>query len=170
MNKYLQKTAFFIIFCISTAINGQKASVSGTITTTEGEPLGFANISIVGSIIGTMSNDEGIYSLEVDPGQYKLSISFLGYQTLTKRINIQKDENRLLDFTLMEDALTMDEIVVTGTMKEVNRLESPVPVEVYNPAFFKKNPTPNVYEALQNVNGVRPQLNCQVCNTGDIHI
>jgi len=45
-----------------------------------------------------------------------------------------------------------------------------VPVEVYKPAFFQKNPTPNVFEALQNVNGVRPQINCNVCNTGDIHI
>src|SRR5690606_31738730 len=31
-------------------------------------------------------------------------------------------------------------------------------------------PTPNIFEALQNVNGVRPQINCNVCNTGDIHI
>src|SRR5690606_5771509 len=38
------------------------------------------------------------------------------------------------------------------------------------PTFLKKNPTPNIFEALQNVNGVRPQLNCNVCNTGDIHI
>jgi outer membrane receptor for ferrienterochelin and colicins len=35
--------------------------------------------------------------------------------------------------------------------------------------FFQKNPTANIFEALQNVNGVRP-LNCNVCNTGDIHI
>lgn len=64
----------------------------------------------------------------------------------------------------------LDEIVVSGTLKAVKRLESPVPVEVYTPVFFKKNPTPSIYEALQNVNGVRPQLNCGVCNTGDIHI
>ena len=55
-------------------------------------------------------------------------------------------------------------------MKEVSRLESPVPVEVYSPVFFKANPTPSIFESLQNVNGVRPQLNCNVCNTGDIHI
>src|SRR5690606_12091828 len=36
--------------------------------------------------------------------------------------------------------------------------------------FFKKNPTASIFEALQNVNGVRPQINCNVCNTGDIHI
>jgi len=45
-----------------------------------------------------------------------------------------------------------------------------VPVEVYAPSYFRKNPTPNIFDALQNVNGVRPQLNCSVCNTGDIHI
>ena len=64
----------------------------------------------------------------------------------------------------------MEETVVSGTLKPVNRLASPVPVEVYSPAFLKKNPTPSVFEALQNVNGVRPQINCNVCNTGDIHI
>ncbi len=64
----------------------------------------------------------------------------------------------------------IDEVVISGTMKAVNRLESPIPVEVYTPAFFKKNPTPSIFDALQNVNGVRPQLNCNICNTGDIHI
>jgi outer membrane receptor for ferrienterochelin and colicins len=64
----------------------------------------------------------------------------------------------------------LNEVVVSGTLKPVKRLESPVPVEVYTPAFFRKNPTPSIFDALQNVNGVRPQLNCNICNTGDIHI
>ena len=64
----------------------------------------------------------------------------------------------------------MDEIVVSGTLKPMRRLESPVAVEVYSAQFLKKNPVPSIFEALQMVNGVRPQLNCNVCNTGDIHI
>jgi len=64
----------------------------------------------------------------------------------------------------------LNEVVVSGTLKPVRKLESPVPVEVYSQAFFRKNPTPSIFEALQNVNGVRPQLNCNICNTGDIHI
>lgn len=35
---------------------------------------------------------------------------------------------------------------------------------------MKQNPTPNIYDAMQNVNGVRPRLNCAVCSMGDIHI
>lgn len=65
---------------------------------------------------------------------------------------------------------TLDEVVVTGTMRSVKKSESPVSVEIYTSHFFKKNPTPNLFEALQLVNGVRPQVNCNVCNTGDIHI
>jgi len=60
--------------------------------------------------------------------------------------------------------------VITGTMKEVKRLDSPIPVEVITSKLFKKNPTPSLFEAVGMVNGVRPQLNCNVCNTGDIHI
>ena len=96
-------------------------------------------------------------------------VSYLGYDAITQDVEIVSDPTHL-EFALEESANMMNQVVVTGTLKEVNRLESPVPVEVYNPTFFKKNPTPNIYEALQNVNGVRPQLNCQVCNTGDIHI
>ena len=79
-----------------------------------------------------------------------------------------KKENDTIKKNQKENVL--DEVVVSGTLKAVNRLESPVPVEVYTPTYFKKNPTPTIYDALQIVNGVRPQLNCQVCNTGDIHI
>ncbi|ADX68551.1 MULTISPECIES: TonB-dependent receptor plug domain-containing protein [Weeksella] len=64
----------------------------------------------------------------------------------------------------------LDEVVITGTMKPMKKSDSPVPIEIYTPAFFKKNPTPSLFDAVQLINGVQPQLNCNVCNTGDIHI
>ncbi len=65
---------------------------------------------------------------------------------------------------------TLVEVVITGTMKEMTRKDSPVPVEIITSKFFKKNPTPSLFEAVGMLNGVQPQLNCNVCNTGDIHI
>src|SRR5690606_10585807 len=81
---------------------------------------------------------------------------------------IGQNVNDTLQNEIEED--TLNELVITGTMKRVLRRESLIPVEVYTPTFLKKNPTANVFEALQIVNGVRPQVNCSVCNTGDIHI
>lgn len=82
----------------------------------------------------------------------------------------QKTEPKKTNDTIYNNQNELNEVVVSGTLKPVRRLESPVPVEVYSPKFFKQNPTASIYEALQNVNGVRPQLNCGVCGTGDIHI
>ncbi|RZJ49009.1 MAG: TonB-dependent receptor [Chryseobacterium sp.] len=64
----------------------------------------------------------------------------------------------------------IDDVVITGTIKPMSKSKSPVAVEIYSQKFFQKNPTPNVFEAIAMVNGVKPQLNCSVCNTGDIHI
>jgi outer membrane receptor for ferrienterochelin and colicins len=66
--------------------------------------------------------------------------------------------------------LELDEVVVSGTLKPMRRLQTPVPVEIITATFLKQNPTANVFDALQNVNGLRPQNNCNVCNTGDIRI
>lgn len=67
-------------------------------------------------------------------------------------------------------AKTMEEVVISGTLREVTKAASPIPVETYSARFFNKNVTPCLFDALSIVNGVQPQLNCNVCNTGDIHI
>ena len=87
-----------------------------------------------------------------------LSLQVFGQQD-TLSINVKESKTNPLN-----------EVVVSGTMKEVSKLDSPVPVEIYTSKFFNANPTPSLFDALQHINGVRPQLNCSICNTGDIHI
>lgn len=173
MRKFVTyKLALLILLgAFSVVANGQNASLRGKVNALSGEALGFANVALEGAALGVSADENGQFAItNIPPGEYKVIASFLGYESVQKRIEFKAGERASLHFTLEEAASMMNEVVVTGTLKEVNRLDSPVPVEVYNPVFFKKNPTPNIYEALQNVNGVRPQLNCQVCNTGDIHI
>lgn len=165
--KYIMKhliVGVLSIFCFAV----QAQNITGK-TTTEGDPLPYVNIYLKGIQKGAASGDDGSFNIKnVKVGTYTIIASFTGYKTQEKTITIS-NKNIVVNFDLPESEI-LDEIIVTGTLKAVSRLESPVPVEVYSPAFFKKNPTPNIFEALQNVNGVRPQLNCSVCNTGDIHI
>ncbi len=65
---------------------------------------------------------------------------------------------------------TMEEVVITGTLKEISKDDSPVNIDIITPKLFQKTSTPNLFEATSLVNGVKPQINCNVCNTGDIHI
>jgi outer membrane receptor for ferrienterochelin and colicins len=155
----------FLIYSTSTA----QTNIKGKITS-EGTPLQQANIVLNKTKKATSSDKNGAYTIKnVAPGNYEIAVSFTGFKLQRKNVTVADTTEIILDFDLKE-INTLDEVVITGTLKAVSRLESPVPVEVYKPTFFKKNPTANIFEALQNVNGVRPQLNCNVCNTGDIHI
>jgi outer membrane receptor for ferrienterochelin and colicins len=132
--------------------------------------VSFANIMLANTQLGTASDEKGRFSINNVPyGNYTLQFSAIGYLKLSQKISVNAPVNRI-KLEAEENTAALDEIVVTGTMKAISRTESPVPVEVYSPNYFKKNPTPALFEALQIVNGVRPQLNCAVCNTGDIHI
>jgi len=149
---------------------GQTGSISGKIIS-EALPLALVNIKIEGTQLITQTDSMGNYTLsKVKSGTYRIQVSAIGFRKMVKTITLRNDESSVLNFDLSNLQNDLDEVVVTGTLKEVKRLESPVPVEVYTPGYFKKNPTPSIFEALQNVNGVRPQLNCNICNTGDIHI
>nr|WP_236640863.1 TonB-dependent receptor [Allomuricauda alvinocaridis] len=148
----------------------QDASILGKVTE-NGEPLPFVNILLKGTQIGSSTNVDGQYQLSnITTGDYVLTATSIGYISYQTTLTIREGESKTVNIALEASAQALDETVVTGTLKPVSRLESPVPVEVYTPTFLKKNPTPSIFDALQNVNGVRPQINCNVCNTGDIHI
>ncbi len=69
-----------------------------------------------------------------------------------------------------QSAREIEEVVITGTMKQVHKSESPVPVTVISSKLFLKNPTSNILDALYQINGLNPQVNCNMCNTSDIGI
>ena len=156
------------LLLMSTLLVGQ--TISGKTTTENGDEIPYANVYLKKTKIGTSSNDTGFYELKNIPeDNYTLIVSSIGYKTVAVKITITGNKKITKNIVLIEDD-SLDEIVISGTLRPVSKTNSPVPVEVYSPTFFRKNPTPSIFESLQNVNGVRPQLNCSVCNTGDIHI
>lgn len=163
--------ALILSIGLSTMTMAQTGTVSGRINSESG-PLELTNVGLLGTTYGSVSDSEGNYHITGVPyGEYTLVASMLGYETIKREITLSDSRSALnINIEIKERAGQLDEVVVSGTLKEVSKLESPVPVEVYSKTFFKANPTPSIFESLQNVNGVRPQLNCNVCNTGDIHI
>lgn len=162
----------FISLSIMGFYSCQKSSISGKILA-EGVPQKTIGVYLEGTDNTTFSDSLGTYQFsELPAGRYKIKAALDGYPRFNQEISLKEDENAEVNmiFKSTENSADIEDVVITGTMKTVRRSESPVSVEVYSPAYFKKNPTPNIFDALQNVNGVRPQLNCNICSTGDIHI
>lgn len=160
-----------ILLCFGVfSANAQNGEIQGVITD-DLSTIAFANVYLERTVLGASSDEDGNYVLKNIPaGKYKLKATVLGYRKFSKNITIGVNEKLTVSIVMEASSEQLEETVVTGTLKAVSRSESPVPVEVYSPTFLKKNPTASIFEALQNVNGVRPQINCNVCNTGDIHI
>ena len=172
MKKTVLDQLMYFVFCLcfSPLLYAQTATLSGTVSSNQ-MPLEFVNIQLEGTTFGGATDSSGLFTIEdIPPGEYRVIVSSIGYKTRTQRIKLIMNEHLTLVLQLSEEDSQLNEVVITATMKEVSKLESPVPVEVYSAKFFKSNPSASIFDALQNVNGVRPQINCNVCNTGDIHI
>lgn len=128
-----------------------------------------ATVMISGNSRKFLTDSNGSVCISLKSGS-EIEFSCLAFSHETYSGRFRAETDTVISIHLSRNAGTFREFVVTGTMRNLRRSESPVNVEVYSGNFFKKNPTPNIFEALQNINGVRPQLNCNICNTGDIHI
>ncbi len=170
LRRFQYHASFLVCLFYMMQSSAQHAEISGRITHKD-IPIPFVNIVLGKSGLGTSSDENGYFIIQDIPtGDYRLHVTAVGYQPWSRKVKVSGRSIKDFNISLTASSEELEEFVITGTLKPVNRLESPVPVEVYTPAFLKKNPTPSIFEALQNVNGVRPQINCNVCNTGDIHI
>ena len=87
----------------------QNGKVSGTVTSADGKPIAGATVVIEGSHVGTSTNADGKYTLNVRPGDV-LQVSFIGMQTQRIPVN----GKTTVDVTMQDDAIGLDNVVITA--------------------------------------------------------
>jgi len=107
------KKIFFLILLIPYFfLQAQQYAIRGSVKDIQSnENLGYANIRISGSMIGTAANIEGNFELKLKPGKYVLIASYIGYYSDTIAIELDKDISDL-QFGLSETDLPLPEIVI----------------------------------------------------------
>lgn len=163
----------FLVFGFSTG-NSQPAGapgykITGSVKTPEGEALQCRFVAI--SQTDTFETDaNGHFTANIKDNAKKLVFFGAGYENsvldLSETATIQVHHNIILKPV----SGNIGEVVISGTLRPVQKSKSPVAVETFRTAFFQRNSSPTLFESVGMINGIRPQLNCNVCNTGDIHI
>ena len=94
--------------CVATA----QTTVTGMVLdgAMSNDPLIGASVFVTGTTVGTVTDTDGRFTLEVPEGKFILQISMVGYKTQV--LNIRGKQT--VEVTLMEDAQVMDEVVVVG--------------------------------------------------------
>jgi hypothetical protein len=91
--------------------------ISGHISNQDGEPLAFASIYIMGSTVGTASNPEGYYELDVDPGRHELVFQYIGYKQHHEDILVGTKDIQL-EVTLIKEEIILNEVVINAAAED----------------------------------------------------
>ncbi|MEX2566913.1 MAG: SusC/RagA family TonB-linked outer membrane protein, partial [Cyclobacteriaceae bacterium] len=132
-------------------------SISGKVTDESGVPIPGATVSVAGTSIGTVTDQDGNYVLEVPEGG-TIFFSFIGF----KSQNILVQNQQTIDVTLSEDVGSLDEVVVVGygTQKKENLTGA---VDVISNEQIQNRQSPTVSQLLQ---GQSPGISFSVGNNG----
>lgn len=134
-------------------------------------PISFATIQILGSKGGEVVDADGNYTFTNLPtGKYKLRVQALGYKTINREVNVKGGTTTSLDFVMEEDALMIDEVVVSANRNEVSRRNAPVVVNVMNTKLFETVNSTDLAKSLSYQSGLRVENNCQNCGFPQVRI
>lgn len=110
----------YLVVLLSLVFAGVKAqnhgSVGGTITTSDGSPAEFVNVSLKGTAKGAIADRRGRFVIApVAAGTYTVVASFVGLETQEREITVVAGQRTSVDFTLAESAEQLDEIIIAET-------------------------------------------------------
>ena len=142
-------------------------TISGQVTS-KGIPLPYASIQIKSSSIGTSSAADGSFKLDVPPGDFQLRAQALGYKPLEMSVNSSSKKIVLLD--LEEDALLLEQIVVTADRNAHKRTESSVIVNTLDANMFARLQSNSLSEGLAFCPGLRIENTCGNCGSNQLRM
>ncbi len=166
MIKYLL-SILFLAGCI--AVGGQ-TMISGTITDINGDPLPGANVFIKGTSIGSVTDLNGFFEIhDVLQGKHEIQVSFIGYESKSSIVEVQKGKNTQANITLIASKAVLKEVAVTGKSKEQLKREEPIRVEVIDIEKFEDRAT-SISQRMNQVAGVKSLQTAGVGSETNIQI
>ncbi len=160
MKKNIYSLLILLLLSLS-VVKAQTGTLAGVVIDGEFvEPMAFANILVKGTTIGTTSDFDGKYQLELEPGTYTIVFSFVGYTTQEiSDVVIKDDEVTPLDVTLGTNSL--ETIVITTSAKRNTessvlnlQKKSVVVLDGLSAQSIKSTGASNLASAVKNIPGV----------------
>ncbi len=142
---FLGKKKGLLLFFLLSAflLQAQTVNVTGTVTDESNEPLAGANVLVKGTSKGAYTDFDGKYTISVDAGEV-LVVSYTGF--ITKEITV--GSNTTINVALVEDAQSLDEVVLIGygSRKKTNVVSAMSKVDK---DFLDQQPSGDATRALQ---------------------
>lgn len=153
----LLKTLLLIIF-LPLSMLAQEGKITGIVKdATNNSPIGFANVVVKGTTIGTTTDDNGKFTIEgLEPGYHQLEVSFIGYRSkLSADILVSRSRTPYVEISLEVDNQVLEEVVVKADPFR-RKVESPISMQSIGIKEIESNPGSNrdISRVIQSFPGV----------------
>jgi len=167
-------SALVAALCIVLSAGAQHtdAHIHGhVIDSNTGEHLPYMVVVIKGTTIGVTTESTGHYMIRnVPEGTFTIEVSAVGYKTQSHEIEIRRGRSYEVNFSLEEDHIQIDGVIVSATRSETTRKMSPTLVNVVGMDVYDRSNCTTVAQGLAFQPGVRVENNCQNCGFQQVRI
>lgn len=148
--------AFFIIlFSLPVSIFAQNIVIKGQVTDKESnKPVPFVNVGIKDKLIGTSTDINGNYNLDVPIGSYTVIFSSVEYEKLWQTVTLEKDKVFVLNVTMKKAAHELNMVIVSASKYEQRVEESISSVEILKPNIIESKNATSLDKVLEQIPGV----------------
>lgn len=172
--KILFTTAInLLLFTITLAKTGQTdAHLIGDVKSAEtGQHLPYLSVTLKGTTIGTLTDATGHFFLKNLPlGKYTVKIHGIGYQAVEREVEMFEGKTIEYKFDIKEDAVQLNEVVVSANRNEISRKNAPIIVGLLSPKVFEASNSVCLAQGLCYQPGLRVESNCQNCGFQQVRI
>ncbi|WP_299557484.1 TonB-dependent receptor [Seonamhaeicola sp.] len=163
--------SILILFLISFGIlNAQNFNISSRILDKD-KPLKGANVFLVESNNGTITNANGNFVIEnVPSGDYTLKVSYVGYLSKEVSVKINNENIKIEDIELQEDHFNLEQVVLTATRNEILRRDAPIVCNVLDDKLLTATQSVVLAEGLSFQPALRIENNCQNCGFNNLRM
>lgn len=138
-------------------------SISGVVSSGDG-PIEYASV-VIDDVRLVQTDATGAFVFDdLVVGSYDVTVSFIGYKTISRHIDVPMAAGQSLDFLLEKDVLLFDEVVVTGTKTFKRQTKSAIIVNVVDSKTLDNVQACNLSDGLRFQPGLRVETDCQTCN------
>jgi TonB-dependent starch-binding outer membrane protein SusC len=135
----------------ASAIAQEAGTVMGRVIGPNAQPVANAQVQVVGTNRGTITDARGMFQLvNVPAGARQVRVSSVGYRAVTESVNVVAGATAQLEFTLAVSAVALDEVVVTGRGTGTARREIGSSVATINTEALEAAPITSMADMLQS--------------------
>jgi len=140
-----------LVFCLVSITAMSQVKLSGKVTGPDGKGVPSISVVVSNTSFGGATDGEGNYNFTTDlkPGAYTLQFSGVGFKTKSQALTVGSESSYTSNISLEEDALKLDEVVVTGVSAGTTRKQLGSYISTVKGDDLTKGATSNVLGALQ---------------------